>query len=176
MFTLFNFILISILLVCVFTDLKSRKIYNKVIFPSLVLTLGSHLLIGGWPALGSALIGFLIGLGILLVPYLLGGIGAGDVKLLALIGAIKGVTFVLHTAIYMAVIGAIIALCILLFRKGIGERFKSLFYFFYGVRYGVKVPLLGRLKESMSATYPYGVAIAGGTLISMYLEGTSILW
>jgi prepilin peptidase CpaA len=166
----FDVILITILGICIVTDVRSRKIYNKVIFPGLIIAFASHLIIGGWQALGGALLGFSIGLGLLLIPYLLGGMGAGDVKLLALIGALKGSVFVLDTAIYMAILGAVIALVVLLCRRGVRERSKSLFYFLYGLRYGVKIPL-GWNKAAMSATYPYGVAIAGGAVMSLFLEG-----
>jgi prepilin peptidase CpaA len=170
----FDAILLFILLICVVTDMKSRKIYNKVIFPSLLIAFVSHLVFGGWVALGWSVIGFFIGLGLLLIPYLLGGMGAGDVKLLALIGALKGSVFVLDTAIFMAILGAVIALVILLCRRGIRDRLKSLFYFLYGIRYGVKIPL-GWNKAAMSATYPYGVAIAGGAVLSLFLEGWIML-
>lgn len=171
---LFDTILMIILIICVITDVKSRRIYNKIIFPGLVLAFGAHFLFGGWSALGGALIGFLIGLGVLLIPYLLGGMGAGDVKLLALIGALKGSSFVIDTAIYMALLGGLMAIVVLLCRPGIGARLKALFYSLYGLRYGVKIPL-GVSRSSLTATYPYGVAIAGGAVLSLFLEGWGII-
>src|SRR5690348_10413767 len=113
-----NAVLILVLLISVVTDLKSRKIYNKVIFPGLAAAFTIHLLLGGWIELGISVIGCLIGLGVLLIPYLLGGMGAGDVKLLALIGALKGTYFVINASFYMALIGAALALVVLLCRKG----------------------------------------------------------
>lgn len=169
-----NAILIVVLIICIFTDLKKRKIYNKVIFPALFTALFFQLITGGWDAFIIALIGFLVGLSILLIPYLLGGMGAGDVKLLALIGACKGTVFVLNTAIFMALLGGIIALFVLLFRKGIIERMKGFLYFMHGRRYGLKMPLPIR-NDNLSATYPYGVAIAGGAFISLFGKGWGIL-
>ncbi len=134
-------LLIVVLLVCVGTDLKSRKIYNKVIFPSLFITFGLQLYITGFSGLLESLLGFLVGLAILFIPYLMGGMGAGDVKLLALIGAVKGVAFVLTTAFYMALLGGVIALFILLFRKGVWSRFKSIAYYLASLKQGTKIPL-----------------------------------
>lgn len=166
----FNVILIIILLICVITDLKSRKIYNKVIFPGFLIAFSSHLLIGGWEALASSLIGFAIGLSLLLIPYLMGGMGAGDIKLLALIGALKGSVFVLNTAIYMALLGGIIALVILLSRKDVRERFKYALNYFILRRYGIKLTKPDQ-KGYLSATYPYGIPIAGGAILTLFLGG-----
>jgi len=165
-----NAVLILVLIISVFTDLKSRKIYNKVIFPGLAAAFTIHFLLGGWVELGEATIGCFIGLGVLLIPYLLGGMGAGDVKLLALVGALKGTYFVLAASVYMALIGAVIALAVLLSRKGTVAKLRQIVFSLYGLRYGVKVPLFVE-KPSFSAAYPYGVAIAGGVILCLGYEG-----
>ena len=168
----FNLLLLCILVICVITDLRERRIYNKLIFPSLLLAFCSHLLLGGWQKLSGSFLGFLVGLLLLLIPYLLGGMGAGDVKLLALIGALKGVAFVVHAALYMALSGFVIALGIMfLHRKG-RQFFQYLLFYLYGLRYGIRLPL----SKELSISYPYGVAIACGALMSLYLEGSVVLW
>ena len=165
----FNIILLIVLIICIITDVKERKIYNAVIFPSLLLALIAQVLINGLDGLLFGALGFLVGLFLLLIPYLMGGMGAGDVKLLALIGALKGTAFVLTTAVYMAVIGGIIALGILFFRKGVWSRLKSIVFTLSGFKSGVKIPL-SFSKESMQTTYPYGLAIAGGAFISLFVK------
>ncbi|MFZ3589153.1 A24 family peptidase [Bacillus sp. DJP31] len=170
----FNILLLILLSICVFTDLKSRKIYNIVIFPSLLLSLIVHLVSNGLPGLWFSLSGFLVGLAILLIPYFMGGIGAGDVKLLAVIGALKGTMFVLATSVYMALIGGLIGLVVLLFRKGGLSRIKSIIYSISSFGSGLRVPLFLD-KEGLQTTYPYGVAIAGGAVISL-VYGGGILW
>lgn len=162
------------LLICLVTDLKSRKIYNIVIFPSLLLTFFLHFLSGGFSGLGFSFLGFIVGFAILLIPYFLGGMGAGDVKLLALIGAIKGMQFVIVTSIYMALLGGLIGLLVLLFRKGAIQRIKSIIYSLSCFRSGVRLPLFFD-KEGLKTTYPYGVAIAGGAVISLFYKGWVIL-
>jgi prepilin peptidase CpaA len=171
---LFEFILLTVLVVCIITDLRERKIYNLVVFPALILTLFSHLFLNGWTGFLYSISGFFVGLLLLFIPYVMGGMGAGDVKLLALIGALKGTVFVLTTAVYMAVIGAVIALCILIFRKGVWNRLKSIMYTLCGFRYGVNIPL-SFTRENMNTTYPYGVAIAGGAFVSMAFKNGVLL-
>ncbi|SET06015.1 prepilin peptidase CpaA [Oceanobacillus limi] len=162
MIDIFLFIILAI---CVTTDLKSRMIYNNVIYPALLMTFIFHFATGGWDALSHSFIGFLIGFGLLLIPYFMGGMGAGDVKLLGLIGALKGGAFVFQSFLYTAIVGAIMAIIIILIRRGM---LKSLLYFIASLKSGV-VLKGGISKGSLTATYPYGVAIAAGTVVSMVL-------
>lgn len=162
--------MLAVLTISVVTDLKSRKIYNKVIYPGFVAAFTLHLGLAGWAGLGAALAGSAVGLSLLLIPYLLGGMGAGDVKLLSLVGAFKGTAFVLFAAAYMAVLGAVMALAVLLLRPGAGQWIKSILYYLYGLRYGIKVPM-DFSANRLTAAYPYGVAIAGGAVIGMLQKG-----
>ncbi|WP_261176390.1 prepilin peptidase [Anaerobacillus sp. CMMVII] len=165
-----NLLLLILLLVCLITDLKNRRIYNKVLFPTLALAIIIHTFIDGWAGLSTAFLGFLIGLGILIIPFLLGGMGAGDVKLLAVIGALKGTSFVIVTAIYMALAGGIIAIVIILMKKGSA---KALLYHFFGKKYGVDLPYE---KSALSTTFPYGIAIVAGAIFTLFSQEKITLW
>ena len=162
-----NYLLIILLIICVITDLKERKIYNVVLFPSLLLAWIIHALTGGLTGLTAALLGTAVGLGILFIPYLLGGMGAGDVKLLAVIGGIKGIGFVLWASLYMALAGGIIAIFVLLFRKGF---LKRTLYYIHSLKHGLHVSLIDG-KETGKSTFPYGVAIAAGALYQIFVPG-----
>ena len=105
------------LTVCLVTDLRSRKIYNLVIFPVLIFGICYNVVTGGGSGLLQSLWGTLAGLGILIIPFALGGMGAGDVKLLAVIGAVKGPMFIGYTAIGMGLAGGVIALAIILYQR-----------------------------------------------------------
>lgn len=171
---LLNIILVMVLSICFVTDLKQQRIYNKVIFPALTGVLVFHIITSGFNGLKLSLIGFLVGLTLLIIPYFLGGIGAGDVKLLALIGAIKGSSFVLNTALYMAVIGGIIALIIIISNGALMKVLKELWLWFYsllcGIKYRLEFPTSSFLKK-----YPYGVAIVGGAFICLIFKGAWII-
>jgi prepilin peptidase CpaA len=171
---LLNIILVSVLFICFVTDIKKGKIYNKIIFPSLLIAIILHIALGGLGGLKLSLLGFIVGLGILLIPYILGGMGAGDVKLLALIGAVKGSAFVLNTAIYMAVLGGIIALSVIIFQKQTVSFIKVLYLWmvslFCGIKYKLEFP-----TAFFSKKYPYGVAIVGGAIICLLFKGAWII-
>jgi prepilin peptidase CpaA len=163
-----NLILLMVIGICVVTDIRKRMIYNKVIFPALIAAFGLHTMFGGWSGLGHSLLGFIVGLGILLIPYLLGGMGAGDVKLLALVGALKGIWFVLAASVYMALFGAVIAIGVVLFQSGLRKRYQYFLYVIVGIRYGLTIQWR---EQFSSGTYPYGVAIAGGTALCLLQKG-----
>jgi prepilin peptidase CpaA len=171
---LLNILLILVLVICFITDLRVQKIYNKVVFPCLAVAVTSHTLFYGYNGLKLSLLGFLTGLGILFVPYFLGGIGAGDVKLLALIGSIKGSIFVMNTAIYMALIGGAIAIIIIMLQKETISFIKALFLwaasFFLGTRYKPEFSTTVLLKK-----YPYGIAITAGAAICLIFKGAWII-
>lgn len=168
-----NVVLVVVLIICVVTDINERKIYNKVVFPALLMAWIGHGVTGGWYGLKMSIAGFLVGLGILLIPFVMGGMGAGDVKLLALVGALKGTVFVLTAALYMALIGAGIALVILLCRKSAFQAAYSVCFYLYGLQVGLKVPVYVS-RDSLSATYPYGIAIAGGGIAGLFGMGWGI--
>ncbi|GEL77987.1 A24 family peptidase [Tenuibacillus multivorans] len=166
---LIDLLLFAVLVISFLTDLKQRKIYNKVLFPALILALLLHPIFSGFDGIKSSILGLLLGFGILLIPYLMGGMGAGDVKLLAVIGAIKGPAFVFATAVYMALLGGLIGIALIVLRK---DFFKRLYYAFSNMRYGMQ--LLKPDKETMQRTFPYGVAIVGGACLTFFLEGVVI--
>jgi len=162
-------LLIILLGICLFTDLKSRKIYNKVLLPVLFIALVIQIFSKGWSGFSSSLLGLTVGFLILLIPYMMKGMGAGDVKLMAVIGAIQGPLFILATAVYMAVIGGVIALLLILFRLIKSKQWLSLFHRNSLMTYGMKLAVVR--SHSSNQTLPYGVAIAGGALCTMIFQG-----
>ncbi len=72
------------------TDVWRFKVYNALTLPLLVTGLLYHALADGTAGLSQSFTGLLFGFGVLLVPYILGGMGAGDVKFVAAVGAWLG--------------------------------------------------------------------------------------
>ena len=153
--------------IATWTDWKQRKIYNKLLGPAYLIALILQLSQKGWQGVWAGLLGSLVGLLLLLIPYLLGGMGAGDVKLLAVIGAFGGVHFVLTSFIYGALLGGLVSLVILLRRHALKATFKHIFLLF---------PIFKKpqdLSEALRATreekFPYGVVLVIGTILAKFL-------
>jgi len=90
------------------SDLRTRKIPNWLTVTGFVAALVFHIATGGLPGLGYSLLGFLTGFSILLLLWLTGGGGAGDVKLMGALGAWlgwKGTLYVFFLSAVLIVIG-----------------------------------------------------------------------
>ena len=150
--------------IAVYYDLRFRRIPNWLTLSALVAGIGYHAITGGFAGLGLSLLGMAAGFGCFFLFYIAGGMGAGDVKLMAAIGSLIGPRDVLFAAAYTAIAGGVYALILIVAKK---ENRKAL------ARYGIMAKALlttGHFApiprdESMKTTpLCYGVAIAIGTL------------
>jgi prepilin peptidase CpaA len=101
------------------TDLWKFKVYNVLTFPTLVLGLIASTILGGWEGLGASLLGAGLGLGLLVVFFAVGGVGAGDVKLLAAVGAWLGPYLTYQVFVASALFGGAYALVLVFARGGL---------------------------------------------------------
>ncbi len=123
-------------------DLRTKRIPNWLTYPAIVLGLALNLALSGYAGLGASLLGTAAGTALLFVPFALGGMGAGDVKMLAAVGALAGPAFVFRSFVYGAVAGGLIAA---------------------GVLFGRLYLFKGRRSAAKEA-FPYGVAILAGVV------------
>lgn len=163
-----NIAIAVVLLISIVTDVRHRKILNLVTLPAILTGFLFHVVTSGLNGFFFSGIGFLVGLGLLVIPFIMGGIGAGDVKLLAAIGAWKGAVFVCYTTLFGAAVGGVIALFILLKRKRFLFTLKhSLFSF----RVLKNQKTLQELDETYGyVSIPYAVPIAIGAILALVME------
>ena len=182
--TVFDILVIITASVAAFWDLKTRKIPNWLTFPMAAMGLVISLLVFGWKDVlyspgQPSVSGWLVGMGVFLIPYLLGGMGGGDVKLMGAIGALKGINFVLSTALLGAMWGGLLALLVICLKKrpGILKRFGiglKLFILTEG-KAGKEFMLPDENAGAQERLYvPYGVAVFLGVLTS-YLVNLKLL-
>jgi prepilin peptidase CpaA len=160
-------VLAAVLAIAAFSDWRERKIPNLLVYPAMLVGLGYHSSLNGWDGLLFSLSGLCAGLGILLVPHLLGGMGAGDVKLMAAVGSFIGAMGVFLSFIYTALAGGIYAIIVLILNR---ESFKG----FLKQQYqNVLVFAMTRQFVHEPGTHQkqlricYGVAIAFGTSVHL---------
>ncbi|OPY55954.1 MAG: Type IV leader peptidase family protein [Pelotomaculum sp. PtaU1.Bin035] len=167
MFT--DLILLIVTVICILTDLANRRIYNIVLLPAVTLAIGYHLYAGGLPEVFFSLEGLILGIVLLLIPYLMGGIGAGDVKFLATIGVLKGPSFIFTTFLAGAIAGGILAVYYLVRNKKLLFTLKKLFFpFLHG--YGLIQNYSADSEVEQSSTIPYGAAIAIGSAVAYFVR------
>lgn len=90
-------------------DVMRRKIANWIPASAFVAGLVLQIVQGGWRGAGAALLGSAAGAGVFLIFYLLGGMGGGDVKLMAGFGAVLGWRRLLEAALWTAGCGGVMA-------------------------------------------------------------------
>jgi prepilin peptidase CpaA len=110
---------IAIALGCsaVLEDLRRGVISNWVSLAALAGGLLYHTIHQGWQGLAMASAGAVLGFAIFLVAYCMGGMGGGDVKLMAAFGALLGPLGILTAAVLAAVIGGLMAAASLALRR-----------------------------------------------------------
>jgi prepilin peptidase CpaA len=167
-------------------DIKTRRIPNYLTLGTLLAGLGFQAGFQGWSGLASGLLGMLLGFALLIIVYIIGGIGAGDVKALAALGAWLGPAKTFELFLYMAIFGGIMSVFILWWRgrlwSGLSQGLSSLKNFVVGwvlLRpYGSqkKPAASGSNPNSLDGGIPYAVALAAGMamlLVSNILKGSN---
>ncbi len=147
-------------------DLRTRRIPNSCNAVILIAGLALHVAFEGWPGLASALSAALVAFSLFLVFFLAGGMGGGDVKLMAALGAVVGLPHVAVLLLATAASGGLLAVIVVLVRQRTGRTLHNLLLLlqFNGA---ARVLLAGNGPPSGEAPLylPYGVAIAAGTIL-----------
>lgn len=165
-----NYLLFAVLLISLITDLKQRRILNIVTLPAMAVGVAYYSISAGWNGFLASGAGLLLGIGLFLIPYLMGGMGAGDVKLLAAIGALKGTGFVFSSFLYTCLAGGAIALLILLKRRELSASMHRIMHaFLFFRRNAESFSVLD--KKELHHAFPYGVAIVIGTVTAFVWGG-----
>jgi prepilin peptidase CpaA len=108
-------------------DCKYNKIPNWLNFSSIILGVSLNAYFLGWVGLKSSLWGFSLGIILFFIPFALGGVGAGDVKFLAGIGALTGPDFTLWVFLISSLLYFLVAIVILVQRKNLFSFIKKLY-------------------------------------------------
>jgi prepilin peptidase CpaA len=169
-------VLTIVLVAAVATDLRSRRIPNILVLAGLAGAFTLHAgawLIGSTPLAGarwwSPFAGLAAGLAVLVPLYLLRACGAGDVKLMAVVGAFVGAKLVLAAALYTVLAGGVLALLFMLGRGVAAQTLANVRVLLsqwrarMRSRQGVQFEPL----QHTAARLPYAVAITTGTLIAL---------
>jgi prepilin peptidase CpaA len=154
-------------------DVRERRIPNRVTGPAMVAGLVLHTVLGGWHGLGGSALAGLIAGGIFLVFFLAGGMGAGDVKLMAAVGCIAGTAHLPLVVISTALAGAVFALAVSVARGRLRETLRNVgeLLLHHG-RVGLKPHDELNLDNARTLRLPFALPIAAGCLITL----CSVAW
>lgn len=163
-------------------DLRSRRIPNVLTLPGILLGVAFLAWETGWAGVWTGFAGALAGAGLLFLPFALGGLGAGDVKLMAVVGAFGGPALAFRAFLGAALAGGL-ASAVALARAGrLGSTLRIALWDCLAL-VAPAVPFVplprrpdgepegesrGESEEKAGAGIPYGVAIALGTVASWF--------
>ncbi|WP_306392983.1 A24 family peptidase [Telluria beijingensis] len=166
-------LLFALLGAAVWHDVRARRIPNAIVFPGMLAAFALHALLpagqglfgaepGGLGLLQS-LCGWGLGLALLLPMYALRLMGAGDVKLLAMVGAFVGAGQILTVGMFTLVAGGVLALAFAAWQGSLRRLVANAYHMamhttFSALAGSIAAPVTP--PEAASGRLPYAVAIA----------------
>lgn len=155
--------LLVFLAVATIWDLRTRRVPNWLTFGAAAIRLVANAVVSQERGVVLSVSGWAVGIVLLLIPYLLGAMGAGDVKLLGTVGAWGGPRYALLTLFYGALVGGAVALVIIVWPERLGRG--SLLHLEPSKDVppdGPALTSIGRTKRYLT----YAPALAAGGLIA----------
>ena len=153
------------------TDIRTRRIPNVLTFGAAAAALVFHGVSGGLPGLQTAVFGWIVGTALFLPFFLLGGMGGGDVKLLAALGAWLGPGAAFWLAIYSSIAGGVLAVVVALARGYLGTALRNVrgllvYWSIVGPR-----PLDSlTLEHGKAPRLAFAVPMLVGTMVTLWLR------
>jgi prepilin peptidase CpaA len=169
---------ILLLIVCLAAiyDLRYRRIPNWLVLTGLLLGLGVNAFLFEWAGLQGSLLGIGIAFLVYFPLYLLRGMGAGDVKLMAAVGAIVGWKAWIVIFFLTAIMGGLAAVALLASRSQLRRGFSNAGYLVVQLL-AFRAPYARReeldVKSEKSVKLPHGMTIAWGSLLFL---GAAWIW
>jgi prepilin peptidase CpaA len=158
-----------VLVIATFTDLRSRRIPNWLVFPFMVAGVAVSGWLHGWSGVGHSLAGWALGGLLFGVLCWMGGMGMGDVKLCAAIGAWVGPAQLMVALVLTGITGGIMALVWAACGGFLGELFTGSGDVLFGLKQrGLRPHPELVLDNPLTRKMPYAPAIAIGTLVSFF--------
>ena len=153
-------------------DLRTRRIPNYLTLGTAVAGLAFNFMSHGLSGLADGFLGMLLGFAFLILPYLWGGMGAGDVKALAALGAWLGPKLTVLLFCYMGIAGGVIAVGYLVWHGRLWEKIKQGWTFLLNlILCRPAGPPRPPSSAQLTAGIPYGVAIAVGMIALVGVGG-----
>ncbi len=159
----------AVLAVATFTDLRTMRIPNWLVFPYMVAGIGISAWAQGWHGLAQSLEGLALGAVLFGFLYCLGGMGMGDVKLCAAVGAWVGPSQLLIALVITGLAGGVMAVGWAACRGFLGQLFAGSGELVFGIgKRGLRPHAELVLSNPKALKMPYAPAIAIGTLVSFF--------
>jgi prepilin peptidase CpaA len=165
-----------LLLVAAAIDVRSHRIPNVLTLPIVCLAMGYHTISEGAGGFAFSILGASVGVGLLVLPYIMGGMGAGDAKLMGAVGSVVGAKGVFLAFLLTAIVGGIYSILFLMVHRSKFKGFMKNQIVTLQLCFVTRNYIPDPISESQGRPrLCYGVAIALGsiTYIVLTLSGYS---
>lgn len=152
---------IFFLLICI-VDTACSRIPNLANLVLLLTGLGHHVYSTGASGLLFSVLGILTGFSLLFLPYLMGGMGAGDVKAMAALGALLGPGAIFQVFLYTGLFGGLLALFHYALSHNLKEKCREWLQAVKAFAYTRSFKSLKPAGRAEQLRFPYAAAIAFG--------------
>jgi prepilin peptidase CpaA len=155
-------------------DGKELRVPNWITFPMVLSGLVANTVLGGWEGLGFGLLGMVTGLLCLLPLYSVGGMGAGDVKLMAGMGAWLGWEITLAAFVVSVFVGAFMAVVMVARRRAFEKHsinFLVIVNEWLSVKNPAKLSEFAAERKPTMLLLPYGIPICIGSIGYFFYAG-----
>ncbi|MEZ6061356.1 MAG: A24 family peptidase [Planctomycetaceae bacterium] len=157
----------AILILAAWIDGRQLRVPNWITFPMVLSGLVYCSWVDGLSGAGASVAGIAMGLACLLPLYSVGGMGAGDVKLMAGIGAWLGWQITLEAFVVSAIVGAVMAI-VMVAVKGTWqkhyENFLTILSEWMVIRNPYELSRIAAERKPRMALLPYGIPICIGSI------------
>lgn len=165
------FAAITISVAACVTDLRSRRIPNWLTFGAAAAGITWHLVQAGPGAALWSLAGWLACVALFAPVFIVGGMGAGDVKLVGALGAWLGVSHGIYLILYSAICGGVMAVAVSLARGYFRTALANLRLIVTSWRFGIAMVPGLTLGDARGPRLAYALPIAAGTVLTVWLRG-----
>lgn len=146
------------------TDVLSSRVPNFITFPLALIGIGFHTIADSGNGILFSLEGLGLGLALLLGFYMYGGMGAGDVKLLAAFGAVIGPMNVFVGFLLASLLGGLYAVAVMFWHLGLAQTAERTKVILVSMVF-MRVNVAASLEQTTLPKLRYALVIGLGTLI-----------
>ncbi|MDU0200227.1 A24 family peptidase [Paenibacillus sp. MAH-36] len=150
------------------TDVRKAVIPNILTISGAVVGIMLNVSISGMNGLTFSLIGAGSALMAMFLLYLIGALGAGDVKLFTAIGAMMGFSFVFQLMLYSILCAALIGLVLLLMHKQMAETGLKLMKWLFSIIVLHDLNIVKGMKRDANIKFPFMYAVMPAVAMTWY--------
>lgn len=157
----------ALLIWAAWIDGRELRVPNWLTYPMVFAGLAYNAYAFGWNGLGMALLGMVVGLLCLMPLYAVGGMGAGDVKLMAGVGAWLGWEVTAYSFVVTVVVGAVMAIGMVLQRNAVIKHWANaltIWNEWRTIRDPRQLSEIAAKRKPTMLLLPYGIPICIGSI------------